>query len=440
VTPAGAVVELSWVACLVLILLVPLALAGMALMNTGLGRARSASHSMLASLVAIAIAAIVYCACGYSLEGFAGGSAHTFLVAGKSWNWVAKEPWLWRGLPGGGLQPTLAALLQIFGVGLAALIPLSTGADRWRLSAICISTVLLAGWTYPFFAHWVWGGGWLSQLGITYGLGFGFLDPGGASTIHGVGGLSALAIAWILKPRRGKYAQDGIAAAIPGHNIVCVLLGCVLMLPGWVGLSSAGAILFAGTSAAQIPLIAVNTILSASAACLMALGFTRIRFGKPDASICANGWVAGLVTSSALSAFVSPAAAIVTGSVAGVLVIIAVELLELHLGVDDPGGAISVHAVAALWGLLAFGLFAQLPHQPLLTLRGSSQTGQLLAQVVGIATLLGVILPMTYGLNWLLNRAHPQRVEAEGERLGMDLYELGAGAYPEFVAHPDEFL
>jgi Amt family ammonium transporter len=152
---------------------------------------------------------------------------------------------------------------------------------------------------------------------------------------------------------------------------------------------------------------------------------TRIRFGKPDASLSANGWVSGLVASSAVCAFVTPLLAIGVGFIAGGLVTAAVELLELRLGVDDPGGAISVHAVAGIWGLLAVGFLVP---------------GQLLAQLVGVASLLGVVLPLSYSLNWLLNRVSPQRTGREGERLGMDLHELGAGAYPEFVIHSDEFV
>jgi Amt family ammonium transporter len=155
---------------------------------------------------------------------------------------------------------------------------------------------------------------------------------------------------------------------------------------------------------------------------------TRIRFGKPDASLTANGWVSGLVASSAVCAFVSPLVAMGVGLIAGGLVTAAIELLELRMGVDDPGGAISVHAVAGIWGLLAVGLFAR------------DARGQLLAQVVGIASLLGFVLPLSYSLNWLLDYVRPQRTSREGERLGMDLHELGSGAYPEFMIHNDEFI
>jgi Amt family ammonium transporter len=215
-------------------------------------------------------------------------------------------------------------------------------------------------------------------------------------------------------------------AAIPGHNTVIVLFGCLLALLGWLGLNSAGAILLNGIETGRVALIGINTLLAASAAALTAAGITRLRFGRPDASLCANGWVAGLVSSSAACAFVPPAEAVMIGLIAGGLTPFAVEWFELHLTVDDPAGVISVHAVGGIWGLLALGLFAGIP-------------GQGLAQLVGVATLLGFVLPMTYGLNWLLNRFYPYRVAVEGERQGMDLHELGAGAYPEFLTHNEEF-
>lgn len=424
-----ALSETGTALCIVCIFLVPLSGAGLALINTGLGRSRSAAHSMLASLCVVAVAALVYFACGYSWQGFAGRPAHVITVSGKAWNWIAAEPFFLRSVQFDGSPASLAACLQMLSVGLAAMIPLGSGSDRWRLPAICASTALLAGLTYPVFAHWVWGGGWLAQLGAHYGLGRGFLDAGGGSTIQAVGGLTALAIAWIVGPRRGKYSPDGMPTAIPGHNAVLVLLGCVLALVGWLGLNSAGAILFTGAAPTATVLVAVNTALSASVAALAVVMITRMRFGKPDASLVANGWVAGLVASSAACAWVTPAAALFIGLVAGILVTFSIELFEVRLSVDDPGGAISVHAVAGIWGVLALGFCAhfQVP-------------GQWLAQLVGVATLLGFVLPLTYGLNWLLDRFLPQRAPLDGEGLGMDVYELGATAYPEFVTHTDEFI
>lgn len=429
--------------CVLLTLLVPFAAAGLALINTGLGRSRSAAHAMMASLCVIAVAATVYFAFGFAWQGFAGRPAHICMLGGKPWNWIACEPFLFRGLHFDGSAASLAAWLGMLSVGLAALIPLGSGADRWRLGAICISTALLAGFVYPVFAHWVWGGGWLAQLGANYRMGHGFIDAGGAASIQAVGGLSALVIAWILGPRRGKYSMEGMPTAVPGHNIVLVLLGCLLALTGWIGLNSAGAILFAGASVGDVALVAVNTMLAAAASGMMAALTTRVRFGKPDASLTANGWIGGLVASSAGCVFIRPAAAVAIGMVAGVLVTFTVELFELRLALDDPGGSISVHALGGIWGLLAVALFAHFPTQ---VLSGTARvpelgsSGQWLAQLVGIAALLGFVLPVLYGLNWLVNRFYPQRVDSEGERQGMDLHELGAGAYPEFITHTEEFM
>jgi Amt family ammonium transporter len=178
-------------------------------------------------------------------------------------------------------------------------------------------------------------------------------------------------------------------------------------------------------SPATLPRTAINTLLCGSMALAGTTAVTRIRFGKPDASLCANGWMAGLVASTACAALVSPAAVLFIGLVAGIATPLLVEVLDLALSIDDPSGAISVHLVSGLWGLAAAGMFA-------------SQHGQMLAQLVGIATLLGVFLPLVFFVFMLLNRFVPFRVDADGERIGMDLHELGGGAYPEFVIHRDE--
>jgi Amt family ammonium transporter len=414
--------------CIACIFLVPCAAAGLALLSTGLGRSRSAAHSMMSSLCVLAVAALAYFVCGFAWQGFAGGAAHVASVAGKDWSWIGSQPFFLRHQSLDGSPASLAALLGIFSVGIAALIPLGSGADRWRLGACSVSTALLAGWTYPLFAHWAWGGGWLAQLGANYGLGRGYVDTGGSGTIQAVGGLTALSVAWLLGARRGKYSHDGVPTAIPGHNGVLVMLGCLFALVGWLGLNSAGAILYNGAAPGQTVLVAINTSLSAATAALAAAVITHARFGKPDASLTANGWIGGLAASSGACAFVSPGEAVAIGVVAGALVTLSVEWFESRMSVDDPGGSISAHAMGGLWGVLSVGIFATF-----------AAPGQWLAQVVGVATLIGFVLPLTYGLNWLLDRVYPQRVAAEGERQGMDLYELGAGAYPEFIVHNDEF-
>ncbi len=421
---------LSQALCILCILLLPLALAGVALINTGLGRSRSSAHVMMSSLCVMAVAGIVYCICGFHWEEFPGQPAHIFTFATNPWDWLGAGRFFLGGISWNGSAVSLAACLQLFSIGLAAIIPLGAGADRWKLGACCVSTALLAGWTYPLFAHWIWGGGWLAALGANFELGRGFLDAGGSSTIQVVGGLSGLSVAWLLGPRRGKYSSNGMPAAIPGHNAIYILFGCLLAFAGWLGLNSAGAMLFAGVPPEKIALITVNTLLSAASAGLVTALITQMRFGKPDASLTANGWVGGLVASSAACPFLHPAEAIIIGIIAGVLVTMSVQWLEFNLKIDDPTGSISVHALAGIWGILAAGLFARFQ---------TPVKGQFIAQLVGLAVLLGFIFPMTYGLNALVNRFYPYRVSMDGERQGMDLHELGADAYPEFVTHSDEY-
>ena len=410
------------------LLLAPLALAGLALANAGLGRSRSASHAMLSALCVLGVAALAWFACGFAWQGYPGLPSHVITVAGTPWDWIAAEPFFFRRLALDGSAASLAAWMQILCVGLAALIPLGAGADRWRLGAACISTALLAGWTYPLFAHWVWGGGWLAQLGARHGLGRGFLDVGGAASIHAVGGFTALAVVCIVGPRRGKFSPEGVAA-IPGHNAVLVAMGAMLALPGWIGINAAGCLLYAGAGPGALALVAINTTLSAGAGVLGAAALTRLRFGRPDASLCANGWFAALAAASGCCLYVSPAAAALVGLATGALAAYAVELLDLRLRVDDPGGSIAQHALGGICGLLAAGWFTRSEY---------AAAGQPLAQVVGIATLIGFVFPLSYGLNWLLDRCYRQRVSAEGEWQGLDLYELGAGAYPEFVIHRED--
>ena len=418
--------------CLVFILLVPFAGAGLALIGTGLNRSRSATLAILTSLITGAVALLSYFAIGFAFQSSAIQHGRSFAIAGKTWDWLGSAPPFLSGMPLDGRPASLVALFGLFSVSIASIIPAASAGERWRLGASCASSALLAAWTYPLFAHWVWGAGWLSQLGAHFGLGSGFIDAGGSSVIHVVGGFTALALVWIVGPRRGRFTVDGIPTAMPGHNAVVVLFGCVLAFAGFIGLNSAGAILFAGRTPAQTVLVDVNTVLAAAAAALAAFTVTKVRFGRPDASLTANGWIAGLVAVGAGTPFIKPAEAVLVGLVAGVLVIFAVELLELHMKIDDPSGAIAVHAGGGLWGALAVGIFGRF--------NGGASSGQFLAQWVGIASLLGIIFPLTFGLNWLLNRVMPQRVSPESERQGADVFELGAGAYPEFVTHGEDLI
>jgi Amt family ammonium transporter len=410
---------------LALLLLAPLAIAGVALINTGLGRSRSAAQALLGNLAIVAVAAIVFTFVGASFAGALGNSEIVLHAAGKPWSVLGLGPFLLHGLGAASPQAQLALLFEFLAVAMAAMLPWGSGADRWRLAGGCSVAAILAAIVFPLAAHWIWGGGWLAQLGANFSLGAGFLDPGGAGAVHALGGLSALAVVWIAGPRRGKFPKEGLSTAMPGHSAVYVLFGCLLALVGWFAWNTAGAILWLHSPLSALPGTAINTLLSASAALATTFSVTRFRFGKPDASLCANGWLAGLVASSACAGIVTPAASLFIGGVAGLFTPLLVELFELALSVDDPSGAVTVHGAAGLWGLLAAGFFAP-------------QQGQLLAQLVGIAALLGLALPLAYFLFFVLNRFVPFRVDPDGERIGMDLHELGGGAYPEFVIHRDE--
>lgn len=423
--PLPPLSEASVALVFVLLLVSPLAIAGLAMVNTGLGRSRSAAQALLGSLAIVAVAAIVFALAGAALAGNAGGPGHTFVLAGKPWNWLGAGPFFLRGIADASPQSQLGTLFEFFAVVLAALIPWGSGADRLRIAAGCAMAAVTAGIAFPLLAHWTWGAGWLAQLGANFSLGSGLLDPAGAAATHALGGLSALAVVWIAGPRKGKFPQGGFATAMPGHNAVYILFGCLLALVGWLALNAAGSILWLRTPFSSLPVTAVNTLLCAAGALAAAFAVTRIRFGKPDASLCGNGWLAGLAASSGCAALVSPLEALFVGIVAGILTPLLVEMLELAVSIDDPSGAIAVHAAGGLWGLLAAGIF-------------SSQPGQLMAQLIGIAALLGIALPLVYLLFRILNRMVPFRVEADGERIGMDLHELGGGAYPEFVIHRDD--
>ena len=423
--PAAAMSETVFALAFVLLLIAPLALAGVALVNTGLGRSRSAAQAMLGNLVIVAVAAMVFAFWGASLAGAPGAREVAFHAAGKSWGVMGLEPLLLRGSESAAPQTQLALLFEFMAVAMAAMIPWGSGADRWRLVTGCAGAVVIAGLVFPLTAHWIWGGGFLAALGGNFGLGAGVLDGGGAATVHALGGLAALALVWIAGPRRGKFPKEGLSTAMPGHNAIYVLFGCLLALMGWLAWNAAGAVIWLHAPLAALPETAINTLLSAAAALLITFTITRVRFGKPDASLCANGWLAGLVTSTACAAVATPFEAIFAGAVSGIVTPLLVELLELALSIDDPSGAIAVHGAAGLWGLVAAGFFAE-------------QSGQLVAQLVGVAALAGIVLPLVYLLFALLNRVVAFRVDPDGERIGMDLHELGGGAYPEFVIHRDE--
>ncbi|WP_109488214.1 ammonium transporter [Occallatibacter savannae] len=415
--------ETSFALTLVLLLLAPMAIAGLALVNVGLGRSRSAMQSALGTLVVISTAVIAFVLAGWAIAS--GGDKDLVLhAAGKAWDWAGAGRLFGAGLASAPARDQLMLLFEVLSVAMVAMIPWGSGADRLRLPAGAGIAAVLGAAVFPLAAHWAWSG-WLAQLGTNFSMAGGFADGGGAGPIHMLGGLAALAVIWIAGPRKGKFPREGLSTAMPGHNVVYVLFGSLVALVGWLAWNMAGALLWLNAAPSKLVVVAINTVLAATAALVATFSVTRVRFGKPDASLCANGWLAGLVTSSACAGVVPPLAALFVGLVAGIVTPLMVESFELVLSIDDPSGAVSVHGAAGLWGLIAAGVFAP-------------AAGQAAAQLVGVSTLLGLMLPVVYGLFWLLDWVIAFRVDADGERLGMDLHELGGNAYPEFVVHRDE--
>ncbi len=290
----------------------------------------------------------------------------------------------------------------------------------------------------------MWGGGWLAHLGQSLDLGHGAVDFAGSGVVHATGGWAALALAMILGPRIGKYRRDGTVRAFPGHNLGYVVLGTLVLTFGWMGFNPGSTF---GATDLRIAVVAVNTLLSASAGAIAAMAWTNAKWGKPDISMTCNGMLAGLVAITAPCAFVAPWASIVIGMIAGFLVCYSVGWFDNVFKVDDPCGAISVHGMCGLWGLLAVGLFADGTYGELWngvpgTVKGLfyGDGGQLVAQV--IAAVVGFI--WAWGVTWLIfiviRRWVKLRVDADVEIAGLDEAEFGQFCYPDFVIRAETDL
>jgi len=260
--------------------------------------------------------------------------------------------------------------------------------------------------------------------------------------VHAVGGLSALACAIIIGPRIGKYNRDGSSNAIPGHDITMVLIGCFILAFGWFGFNPGSTLGASGNGALRIGTIAVNTMLAGATGSFGAIFYMWIRYGKPDASMTGNGLLAGLVAITAPSGFVNTIGAAIIGLIAGVLVCLSVEFIDRVAHVDDPVGAISVHGACGLWGVISVGLFADGTSNYGGSWNGVNGSvtglfygdpGQLVAQLIGVATLLGFVFSLSYVFNVFVDYFVGQRVSPQAELEGLDIPEMGALGYPEFV-------
>ena len=427
--------------------------AGFAAVEAGLCRVKNTNHTMMMNFMVYGVGMLAFWLIGFGLQmGGVGANANLggsgVLNQEFAINVFGKPFGLW-GQGGFFLMHNhsydvwvmVIFLLQMVFMYTALTIVTGTAAERWKYAAFMISSFVMGAFTYPIFANWAWGGGWLANLGANFSLGHGYADFAGSGVVHAVGGLTALAMGIIIGPRIGKFTRDGKPLAMPGHDLLIVLLGCFILAFGWFGFNPGSTLGASGNGNLRIGSVAVNTMLAGMAGSFSAMFYMWMRYGKPDASMSGNGLLAGLVAITAPSGFVNPVSAVIIGLVAGVLVCISVEFVERVMKVDDPVGAVSVHGANGLWGVIAVGLFADgksnyggswngVPGNVTGLFYGDAS--QLVAQLIGCATLLGFVFTMSFVVNLAIDFFVGQRVGAKAELDGLDLPEMGALAYPEF--------
>ena len=425
---------------------------GFAFLVTGLTRAKNAGHMMMMNIAAFAVALLAYYAVGFAF--MFGGVANGTTTSAPANLGGASPLWGIFGHGSAGLVGTHGFLLQSHGaydVGVMVLflfevvfmetagyIIIGAIAERVSFGGFILAEIAMGAVIYPIYGMWMWGGGWLSQLGTSLHLGHGALDFAGSGVVHATGGWTALGLAMVLGPRIGKFNKDGSPNAIPGHNIPFVVIGTLVLVFGWMGFNPGSTL---GASDLRIGLVAVNTLLSACVGFVVAMIVTDVKYGKPDISMSCNGMLAGLVAITAPCAFVAPWAAVVIGGIAGWLVVASVSFWDRR-GIDDPCGAISVHGVCGAWGVLALGIFADGTYGAGFNgVNGNvkgllyGDGGQFVAQCVHMVA--GFV--WAFGLGWLLFTVAKKfmaiRVSPEAEVEGLDVPEFGMLAYPDFVMH-----
>jgi Amt family ammonium transporter len=431
--------------------------AGFAMVEAGLCRVKNANHTYMMNFTVYACGLFAYWLIGFAIQ--MGGSAGNANLGGlnplngEQLLHLFGTGWGLWGLNGLFLSGhtydvgvMVIFLFQMVFMDTALTIVTGAAAERWKFLTFCVSSVLMGAFTYPLFANWAWGGGWLAQLGVNLGLGKGYCDFAGSGVVHAVGGLTALAVALIIGPRIGKFNRDGSSNVILGHDISAVLIGCFILAFGWFGFNPGSTLGASANGCLRIGTIAVDTMLAGCTGTFGAMLYMWIFKGKPDASMAGNGLLAGLVAITAPSGFVSTVSACIIGFIAGLLVCLSVAFVENKMKVDDPVGAISVHGACGIWGVISVGLFADGTSNYGGSWNGvnGSVTGlfygdasQLVAQLVGISTLIGFVFCFSFVLNWALDIFLGQRVSAETELAGLDLPEMGALGYPEFVFRPE---
>jgi len=414
---AQAPVDYVWV--LVCGFLVMFMQAGFAMVETGFCRAKNAANLMAKNTIDFVVGSLAFFVIGYTIlkgadVGGLFGSGPLFL-SGAQYDVGKYLDFFW----------------QMVFCATAATIVSGAVAERLKFSSYMIYSAFISILIYPIYGHWVWGGGWLSTLPF----GMGHLDFAGSGVVHTIGGMFGLAGAIVLGPRFGKFTKDGKPNAIPGHSITLAALGVFILWFGWFGFNPGSTF---NAHHLRISVIAVNTLLAASAGGFAALIVVLMKTKIYDVGMMFNGILAGLVAVTAPCAWIEAWAAVVIGLIAGVIVVIGVYGLE-KLKIDDPVGAVSVHGFNGMWGLISVGIFADgtygnystdAPFATGLLYGGGS--GQLIAQVTGAGVAALWAFVCGYILFKIMDAIMGIRVSPQEEMKGLDVYEHGGSAYPDF--------
>jgi Amt family ammonium transporter len=429
--------------------------AGFALLTCGLIRKKNAGHLMMLNFAAYVFAFLAYWAVGFAFQFGAvavnaapvnlGGTPtlNHFLLGSGQWGFLGGKGFFMTGA-GYDAGSLCLTLFEVVFMETAGYIIVGAICERITFWAFLLCELFVGALLYPIFGSWVWGGGWMSQLGSSMGLGHGYVDFAGSTVVHAVGGFCAMALAMILGARLGKYAPDGTPRAFPAHNLVFVVSGTFILLFGWMGFNPGSTL---GASDLRIAVVAVNTNLAAVAGSASALLIWYFIFKKPDITMACNGMLAGLVAITAPCAFVSPTSAVVIGTIAGAIVCMGVLFNERIIKVDDPCGAISVHGYCGWFGAVCVGIFADGTYgagwngvgaTTYLGTAGKGVTGLLYGDMqqfkvqLGGATLCALYaFVSTFVVFSIVNKVKSMRVAPEVEREGLDVPEFGQLCYPE---------
>ncbi|MFB6316939.1 ammonium transporter [Saccharicrinis sp. FJH54] len=389
-------IDLMWV--LITGILVMFMQAGFALVETGFTRAKNAGNILMKNFMDFVFGSLLFWLVGYSI-----------MYGGEGW-FAGKLSFFYDNP-----EDMHSLFFQTVFAATAATIVSGAVAERTKFTAYLVISALITVVIYPISGHWIWGGGWLSELG--------FIDFAGSTAVHSVGGWAGLVGAILVGPRLGKYENKKVNA-IPGHNLILGGLGVFILWLGWFGFNPGSQLAISGDNANAVAMIVITTNLAAAAGALAAMVTTWIQFGKPDISMTLNGALAGLVGITAGCAAVSPEGAVAIGIITGVGVVFFVELFDKVLKVDDPVGAISVHGASGALGTLLVGVFAT--DGGLLYGGGFHQLG---IQAIGVLAVGAWTIVTAFILFFILKKTIGIRVPTNEEREGLDIHEHGQSVY-----------